>query len=64
MTVQQLKIIEPLGMKMGFPCGSAGKGVGSIHSQETKVLNATQYGKKKEKENHCNGTNSLVSKGK
>ena len=25
MTVQQLKIIEPLGMKMGFPCGSAGK---------------------------------------
>ena len=25
MTVQQLKIIELLGMKMGFPCGSAGK---------------------------------------
>ena len=25
MTVQQLKIIEPLGMKMGFPCGSACK---------------------------------------
>ena len=38
--------------------------MGLIHSQETKVLNATQYGKKKEKENHHNGTNSLVSKGK
>ena len=25
MTVQQLKLIEPLGMKMGFPCGSAGQ---------------------------------------
>ena len=25
MTVQQLKITEPLGMEMGFPCGSAGK---------------------------------------